>query len=617
MFFKPWKSALAAKNIISSSCYLLIVIGVLFCYCGIGEKIPCKAEELEPFSIFRAPLPSASELLPSGSLTRQSSPVESFIFENSVEKARAFFKREDDQYAAWEVYKKLLLHETEEEKKRKLSSEGEGNRAGGGGKLHSPPSIAKLATQTKFPFKGEFTDRQVARRNTNLLMATGVNITLDNIEEILSVFTKTVKMVLDLIHPERLAIHEDSPILQDQHALESRYDWLAHHAFSNVVNEISPGKHTEDSNETVISTSSFPLSLLHSLRAASSLFLPSVKKLPSVMLMDEEIIEAVEKELRTIRYYYHVLTVLPNVDKAERDAILLKVKEEEAIVASLLHPVDELIERSRYALRVVEKLSSPYIEKLGPLLIRAIDRIEKELIHNDEATEEKRKRMKELLKEKTSLIHLQSRILRISGDITKSHYRKKDISAQSFIVGLAIIAKYRLNVSSGFEDLDIFPSLSLEGHLPALGMLWDEFVPLVGVPLVFATVAILVLDVILNEIRRSWLKRAIRSSPLLNIHERNRIKKKTRKFIFVIGFFKIFFFITIPCVLVYLKSVGNTLSLSEILAFSTPRVRMSFAALFASFYLLLFFFQFVIGVLHNSVRPFPQVISNSNKLKKN
>lgn len=560
---------------------------------------------LEPFPIFRKPLQSASTLLSSTSPGRQPSPLDSHLFGNSAGKANAFFKKEDEQYAAWETWKRLLLQEREAEKKRQQPSEGESSI----GKLQSPPALGKLAMQTKFPFRGNFSDRQVARRNKDLLIATSSNITLDNIEHTLSVFRSIVMTILDLVHPERLNIDPASPILQDNQTLEGRYAWFTRRTFSHLVkglpDEVHPG------NASQLSFSSFfssPFTFLS--------FIPSTRILPSTILMDEDMIEAIEKELRTLRYYFQVIRVLPNLNKNEKDAILEKVKQEETTIDSLLRPVDQLLESSTYALRVVEKLSFPYIEKLHPLLIRTVERIEKELVRNDEATEEKRRRAKELAKEKTAFIHLQSRILRTSGDITKSRYRQKDISAPSFIVGLAMIAKYRLNATTGFEDLDLLLKEPLEGHLSAFGMLWEEFLSLLAIPLAASAAVVLVFHFIFDEIQRYWLKRAIRTSSSMTSPARKKIQRSARRFLFTISFIKAFVFITLPLIFVSAKSLGSSLKLWELLVFAPPRIRFSFAALFACFYLLLMFCQFLMKVLHESVRPSPRVVSTVNKAKK-
>lgn len=569
----------------------------------------CLAEEQDSFRMYRGPLHSASSVPRSTSSARQPFSDVSFVFGSSVEEAKKFFKREDDLSVAWNSWKRLLFQEEEEKKKRQQFSE-----ANTVSNSLVPPTLGKLAITTKLPFKSSFSDRQVARRNAKLLPPVNSSITLAIIEQKLSDFRATVQTIIDLIHPKQLAIVNASPVSVDTQALENRYDWLLHNSFSHVAEETSVASQQNAKRTFTIASFSLPQHLSFLFTFPS--FVPSVRALPSVMLMDSDVIESAEKELRSLRYNLKLLKVLPSLNESEKQNIRRKIDDESTAIDSLLHPVDVMLQNSKYTLNLIARLSSPYIKKVNPVLLHIIERNEKELLSNDEATEEKRKQAKELHKEKSALLHLQSHVLRSAGDIAKSQYRNTDISAHTFVVGLALVAKFRLGVSTGFEDLDMLSKESLEDNLLFLGMLWEEFVALLVTPLAIATAVFTCIWFILQEIQKYYLVRKIRRRTVESNETRIQRTKGMRHIVIFFLVAKAILFIFLPFLLIYMKNRQQPVKLWEIIFYATPSIRFQFGVFFVAFYLLLFLTLHLLGVLYESVRPLPLVNSQADKKKK-
>lgn len=570
----------------------------------------CSAEEHESFRLYRGPLHSASSVPRSTSPVRQPLTDDSFVFGSSVEEVKEFFQREDDRSVAWNTWKRLLFQEDEKKKKHQQFSE-----ANTVSKSLVPPALGKLAMKTKIPLTSSFSDREVARRNMKLLPPINSTISLAIVEQKLSDFRATVQTILDLIHPKQLAIVDGSPITLDTNALENRYDWLLHNSFSHVVDETSAV--SQQKTKRTLTIASFSLPLDFSFLFSFFSFVPSVSALPSVMLMDYDVIEAAEKELRSLRFNLNLLKKLPKLNESEKKIIQSKIKDETTAIDSLLHPVDVMLKNSKHALNLIARLSFPYIEKINPVLLQIIERNDKELLSNDEATEEKRKRAKDLHKEKSAFLHLQSHVLRSATDIAKSRYRNTEISAHTFVVGLAVVAKFRFGVTSGFEDLDMLSQESVEGNLQFLGLLWEEFVTLLVTPLATAAVVITFMWFIFQEIQKYYLVRMIRRRPVKNNHTHIQRTKDMRRVVVFFLVVKAILFFFLPFLLVCLKSSQQPLKMWEIISYVTPSIRFQFGLFFVFFYLLLFFILYLLGILYDSVRPLPLVASQVNNNKKN
>lgn len=529
-----------------------------------------------------------------------SHPVGPWPFGHSREEDRVFYQKEDSRQVKWESWRALLLQEEEAERKRMANAQqenaGKGNGAGGAGST----LLSKLSMNSNFAKKDSFSDRQAARRTMEVLRIVGKNTT--TLEHKLSTFYMLVSQLANLLQASD--VYPEAALV-DNTTLENRYKWLT---------------------DTVFAHSVIPAAL----RPTSMSLLPSFKALPVMMLLDEAVIEAVERETKSFRYNLKIAKLMPHAvapsasdaDSTGEDSEAKRKVEEErllSLVESALAPLEQMVQDSKHALKLVEKLSYPYLERLQGYVSSTIDHIEKTLLQNDEATEAKRQKAKELLKEKSGLLALQNQLIQTGNDIVKARYREKQISAHSFIVGLSLIAKYRFNQSSGFEDLDALPFV-VEDSIPSLGLLHSEFNSFLFFPLGLSIVTTVAAYLLVDEIRRFIINYAIKvTGEAKRKNTKPSVSKKTIRMVLrFLVFLKGVWSILPPIFFMVYFSIKGSSAFSWIDFFSicTMQVRLSFVGVVLVYVCTMVGTTYFALTLRDVAAPLPKVAVTAERKAK-
>lgn len=511
-----------------------------------------------------------------GSAPGHGGPVGPWPFGGSRVEDLDFYGSEDAKYTTWEEWKVLLLQNENEEaerKKKQSSMEGKGN---------DQPLVARLAVKTAVANKDSFSDRTSARRKMEFFRVIAKNTT--TIAQKMKSFQSLTTKVRHLVHPTQIFPPQ---ALQDSGSLEFHYNWFLENSLSHTIIPPDTG---------------FLASLV------------MLRVLPPLMLMDQYVIDAVEAEAQSIRYNLKLMLVSPRSPELQDSVAANELKDQQDQMKDDTDYMLQTAAHSRRALRGVHAMSFPIIQSLQKYLERTISDMEKELLRNDEATEAKRQRAKLLSKEKGGLLALQHRIIAVTRDMNAADYKEKLISPHSFTVGLALIAKFRLNLSSGFADIDNLPEL--DDFVAGLGLQHDEFMFRLVFPLCVGAFFSVVVALLVDEVRRYSIRVAIQSKSEIKLVEQRRALNRNMRYLFRLLFFiKSVAFLALPLVATYYANHRAPISLRDIVSFITPSQRAAFALVWCFFYTFQFIFVVLTSKIHSSVRPAPRVVSASESKK--
>eukprot|EP00796_Vickermania_ingenoplastis_P004922 gene4922-3534_t len=507
-------------------------------------------------------------------------PVGPWPFGVTREQDRAFYRFEDQRHAAWEEWKGFLLQEEELAKKRRSSS------ATDVGKSRGQPLVSSLAQTTRIINKDSFTDRQAARRRMELLRVITKNTS--TLDYKLRTYKALTAKSFDLIQPP--AIFPNAS-LRENNTLESQYVWFLENAFAHTV--VPPV-----------------------LRAGFSL-IPDLHVLPPLMLMDNHVVDAMEKEVSGLRYNLKMLLVAPAKESAAKEPAEAAAAELErnSVIDEInlqINQMNQIVGDSKRALKTVQILATPLFERLLEFLEKSIAEKDQQVRLNDEATEAKRQEAKALTKAKGALLAIQHYAILASKDITKATYHDQLISAHTFVLGLAMIAKYRLGLPSGFSDLDALPAMA--GTMPLVGVLQEELMEYIIWPFLVGAGISLVALLLIDEVWYFVVRRAIQSrDSLKKAVDRQELRKQMRWGFHMYWFMKAVLFAGLPLGYLMLTWSKGSLKWSEALAVALPAQRAAILFIGAVCYLVDLSVALLISMAHQSFRSAPRVIASHKK----
>lgn len=493
-----------------------------------------------------------------------------------------FFYGKNDHIEAWSRWKTILLNDEIEDKRKK--SEALGGKDGSGANGEVKVFLAKLSKSTKMVRGGYFSDRNIARQRVEILRqlmdnTTHSQVKLESIDSHSSLMRSALS-VSNMFSPEALQLST---------SLENRYQWITTQVFPHTLFTLE-----RYDNDTTVETSP--------IRQFLEKTFPWLFLLPDVIPLDESAGELLKKEAQSMRFNLKLVGGF-NKSTGKDSETVYNATSQNALIASInekLKAIDRIMELKERAFAVVEALAYPYVIQLDQYILNRLQDIEAEMVKNDEATKEKRQLGKELAKERSALLALQAPILYASSDFAKVHYEKDAmLSPHSFVVGLAIVAKFRFGEPSGFFDLDNAPLPSSIG-VPELGMMTEEVFPLLLEPLFFGLVANLLFQLLCDQIRRRVFLF------LISLGKTSRKAKKTAQLLFRLLFIsKTIALFVFPLFFGVVLGENRRIMSFDIFLLAPMEVKISLMAVFAVYGAAVLGLQFFVAGLHDWLSPLP------------